>query len=240
MHLIRSGSIGLFVLLLCLPAVAQDRDAHSLIVPHVEDFELTGDGKNPVWEDVEWTDLRQNNNFEESRGLESKFKVAYSDHGIYVLFENTDRILNATIEGDFKRIWREDVVEVFFWPDEDVRSYFEYELSPLNYELVLLLLEDGGSWIPFGYHGSKRATRHLTSVTGGEKVSEGSITGWMAEFFIPYELMGNLLDEPPLSGDEWRANFYRIDYDDGQTHFTWKPVDRGFHELDNYGTIRFE
>ncbi|MEX1212460.1 MAG: carbohydrate-binding family 9-like protein [Balneolaceae bacterium] len=240
MHLIRIGFIGLFLLLLSIPAIAQDRNDQPLIVPHVVDFELTGDGQQSAWQEIEWAHLAQNDNFEKSQGLESRFKLAYSDHGIYVLFENTDRILSATIEADFKRIWREDVVELFFWPDEDVRSYFEYELSPLNYELVLLILEGGGSWIPFGYHGSNRATRHLTSVTGGEKISGGSITGWMAEFFIPYALMGNLLDEPPSSGDEWRANFYRIDYDDGQTHFAWQPVERSYHELDRYGTIRFE
>lgn len=240
MHLIRCGFIGLFLVLLCSPTIAQDRDDRALIVPYVDDFELTGDGQHPVWESIEWAHLAQNDNFEASQGLESKFKVAYSNHGIYVLFENSDRILNATIESDFKRIWMEDVVEVFFWPDESVRSYFEYELSPLNYELVLLILEGGGSWIPFGYHGSNRATRHRTSTMGGEKVSGGSITGWMAEFFIPYRLMGTLLDERPESGDEWRANFYRIDYDDGQTHFAWKPIERSYHELDRYGTIRFE
>lgn len=240
MHLIRCGFIGLFLALFCFPATAQERDEQTLIVPYVDDFELTGDGQHSVWEETDWAHLSQKDNLEESQGLESRFKLAYSKHGMYILFENSDRILNATIESDFKRIWKEDVVEVFFWPDESVRSYFEYELSPLNYELVLLFLEEGGSWIPFGYHGSKRATRHRTSVTGGEKVSGGSITGWMAEFFIPYRLMGPLLDKRPKSGDEWRANFYRIDYDDGQTHFAWQPVERSYHELDHYGTIRFE
>jgi len=36
------------------------------------------------------------------------------------------------------------------------------------------------------------------------------------------------------------ANFYRIDYDKGSNHWTWKPTSRSFHEYKKFGTIIFE
>ena len=41
--------------------------------------------------------------------------------------------------GDFLDLYNEDVVEVFLWPDESFPVYFEYEVSPLNYELPIII-----------------------------------------------------------------------------------------------------
>ena len=83
-------------------------------------------------------------------------------------------------------------------------------------------------------------TQHATSVTGGQKVSGGTVTGWMAEFFIPYKLLVPLNNVPPVSGTKWRANMYRIDYDNGTKYFAWQKIDKGFHEYNHFGTFIFE
>jgi len=73
------------------------------------------------------------------------------------------------------------------------------------------------------------------------KKSKASIAGWTAEFFIPYELLKPLLNVPPKAGASWRANFYRMDYDDGHvTGWNWAPVGRSFHEYQKFGTLVFE
>ena len=46
--------------------------------------------------------------------------------------------------------------------------------------------------------------------------SGGDITGWTAEVFVPYALLEPLGNVPPRPKTRWRANFYRVDYDDGQ------------------------
>jgi hypothetical protein len=78
-------------------------------------------------------------------------------------------------------------------------------------------------------------------VTGGTKKSGSAIAGWTAEIFIPCELLAPLPNVPPKAGTQWRANFYRMDYDDGRTtRWTWAPVGPSFHEFQKFGTLHFE
>jgi len=175
--------------------------------------------------------------------LATDFKVMHSDSGIYFLFRCQDEKLTATITADFEDLWHEDVVEVFLWPDQDFPIYFEYELSPLNYELPILVPNLGDElwgWQPWHYDGARR-TRHATSVQGGDKQSGASISGWMAEFFIPFELLSPLGNVPPQPGTRWRANLYRCDYDAGEVdRWEWQPIEKRFHEYQKFGTFVFE
>ncbi len=133
-------------------------------------------------------------------------------------------------------------MEVFLWPDERFPIYFEYEISPLDHELVLLVPNLDGQflgWTPWHYEGIHRI-RHATSVRGGEKGSLAVIEGWSAEFFIPFDLLAPLTNVPPKPGARWRANFYRCDFD-AEPHavWAWQPVEKRFHEFEKFGTLVF-
>ena len=117
----------------------------------------------------------------------------------------TDRTLTATMTEDFMDLWTEDVFEVFLWPDERHPVYFEYEISPLNKELAILVPNFGGQflgWRPWHYE-KERRIRKATTVAGGAKTSNAAIRGWRAEFFIPYALTswnkvyGNVYPDTP-------------------------------------------
>ena len=171
-----------------------------------------------------------------------KVKVIYSETGIYFLFDCKDQKLTSSMKADNLNLWEEDVVEVFLWTDEDFPVYFEYELSPLNYELPIIVPNYKGTflgWLPWHYEGDRK-TQHATSVVGGEKKSGSRVSGWIAEFFIPYKLLAPLNQVPPVSGTRWRANMYRIDYDSGSSHFAWQETNRSFHEYNKFGTFIFE
>jgi hypothetical protein len=90
-------------------------------------------------------------------------------------------------------------------------------------------------WRPWHYEG-ERKTRHSTHI---EK-KDGKVVSWTAEFFIPYKLLEPLRNVPPTKGMKWRANFYRIDYDKGQSSWTWKPITKNFHDYERFGTIIFD
>lgn len=215
---------------------------HELRVRPTEDFAVTGDGSNAAWKKTEWQSLA-------ARGVkgpahESKFKLLYSKTGIYVLFEGSDSKLTATMK-DGEHLWTEDVFEVFLQPSVKEPSYFEYEISPLGSELSLMVTHRDGKllrWQPWVFEeGAARATHRATAVTGGEKKSNAAISGWSAEIFIPYALLEPLHKLPPKPGDRWRANFYRVDHDDGhQTGWEWAPVGKSFHEFQRFGTLVFE
>jgi len=67
------------------------------------------------------------------------------------------------------------------------------------------------------------------------------VTAWTAEFFIPYTLLTPMTNVPPKNGSRWRANFYRIDHDMGETTWQWQEVrEENFHDYEKFGTIVFE
>jgi hypothetical protein len=212
-----------------------------LRIKEVEDFEVTGTGNHPAWASAEWTPLRKRQ--PDGHPYETRFKAVYSKTGVYVLMDGTDFKLTTTGRPDNANLWEEDVYEAFFWTDEGAPVYFEYEISPMNSELPILVSNNGGTfmgWLPW-YFLNDRKTRKATAVGGGKKVQGGPVSGWSAEFFIPFALLKGLKNVPPSAGTRWRANFYRMDHDGGKTtQWDWAPVGPSFHDYRNYGVLIFD
>jgi hypothetical protein len=230
---------GLIVLsLIGAQPAAQSRPR--LSVKPTEDFEVTGTGEHANWGRIAWSPLSRRE--PEGHAYDTRLKMLYSDTGLYFLMEGTDRTLTATMKEDFMDLWTEDVFEVFLWTDERFPVYFEYEISPFNRELAILIPNFGGQflgWRPWHYE-RDRVTRKATSVMGGPKQSQASIQGWRAEFFIPYTLLRPLQNVPPKAGTRWRGNFYRMDYDAGRrTRWEWARTEATFHEFEKFGYLLF-
>ncbi|MCA9058308.1 MAG: carbohydrate-binding family 9-like protein [Planctomycetaceae bacterium] len=221
--------------------VAQENTLPQITVRACEDFAVTGRGDSQEWDKADWVELNRR-----PRGkldYTARFRMLYSQTGVYVLFDGSDKKLTATMQEDFLDLWNEDVFECFFWPSEDHPVYFEYEISPLGYELPILVPNLDGrflGWRPWHYEGTRRVQKKV-SATGGTNASMADVTGWRAEVYIPYELLRPLHNVPPKSGTKWRANFYRVDYDQQQTTgWDWSRVGPSFHDTQNFGTIVFE
>lgn len=227
---------------LVLNIASADDDAKPIarIKPCI-DFEVDGHGSAKQWTKAEWITLEKR-----GRGqldYSARFKMLYSETGVYVLFDGTDSTVTASMTNDFDDLWNEDVFECFFWTKTDHPIYFEYEISPLGYELPILVPQLDGKflgWRPWHYEGKKK-TRKKVVIIDGEATSGGKASGWRAEVFIPYKLLEPLQNVPPKQGTEWKANFYRVDYDDKKTTaWSWAKVGRSFHDIKNFGTLVFE
>jgi len=220
--------------------LAANYDHDSITIKKCEDFKIAGDGLSVQWNSTNWINLPQQE--QNNASYLTKVKVLYSKTGIYFLFNCGDKKLTSTMKADNMNLYEEDVVEVFLWTDEDFPVYFEYELSPLNYELPIMVPNNKGNflgWLPWHYEGDRK-TQHATYITGGKKESGSNVSGWSAEFFIPYKLLTPLNHVPPASGTRWRANMYRIDYDNGEMSFSWQKTSGNFHEYNKFGTFIFE
>lgn len=223
--------------LIVFPFINRAQERKQLTVRHTMDFALTGDGKAETWRATDWIPM------EKQRGkatYETKAKLLYSDSGFYALFYCEDKKITATLHEDFADLYNEDVVELFLWTDESTPLYFEYELSPLNYELAIIVPNFDGDffgWRPWHYE-DNRVTRHEAKIIHDPQTNE--VKGWMAEFFIPYALLKPLRNVPPAKGMKWRINFYRIDYDDEYSNWVWQPIQKNFHDYERFGIIVFE
>jgi len=212
-----------------------DPKEDTLRVKHTADFEIRGDGSAANWNKAEWFELSKTTGIVTYK---TRVKMLYSDSGVYCLYDCEDNKITATLQEDFLDLWHEDVVEAFFWTDELNAIYFEYELSPLNYELPILVPNNNGKflgWRPWHYEGNRR-TKHATHINK----NGDAVTSWTAEFFIPYALLRPLNNVPPQKGSHWRANFYRIDHDNGKSSWEWQKVKINFHDYLLFGHLVFD
>jgi hypothetical protein len=222
-------------------ATAAEPAKPSMKVKLTEDFEVDGKGSAKAWESTPWTPLSIRP--DAGHDYKTQVKMLYSKKGLYLLMDGTDSKLSAKLTKDYEQLWTEDVYEAFFWTDEKHPIYFEYEISPLNYELPILVPNYDGKfmgWIPWMYDGGRK-TKKAIHIVEGKAESGADIKGWRAEVFIPYELLKPLPNTPPKAGTQWRANFYRMDYDGGKkSQWDWARVGPSFHEYQKYGTLIFE
>lgn len=217
----------------CTSKVMQDSGI--IHIKKTQDFLINGKGESEKWAQTSFIQLVQRKG---NKNYNSKFKILYSDIGIYCLYSLEDSLITSSLKEDFSDLYNEDVVEVFFWPNESSHIYFEYELSPYNYELPILVPNYDGTflgWRPWHYEGDRR-TKHAASI----QKTNGKISSWIAEFFIPYKLLTPLQNVPPKIGTVWRANFYRIDYDDKVSQWSWMPTRKNFHDYEKFGKIIFD
>ncbi|MEY3921796.1 MAG: hypothetical protein RL634_1557 [Bacteroidota bacterium] len=227
----------IFFSLLSTSAIAETafQDSGVLHIKKTTDFEINGKGDGKNWSQTPFVNLTHRKG---NKHYTSKFKMLYSENGVYCLYVSEDSMITSTLREDFADIYNEDVVEVFFWPNESSNIYFEYELSPYNYELPILVPNYEGKflgWRPWHYEGD-RLTKHSASIQS----KNGQTTSWIAEFFIPYKLLAPLQNVPPKSGTMWRANFYRIDYDDKTSQWSWMATRKNFHDYEKFGKIIFD
>ncbi|MBN2440802.1 MAG: carbohydrate-binding family 9-like protein [Spirochaetales bacterium] len=212
------------------------------IIQKVDDFVITGKGISRNWEKADWMILTALGHG--ALTYRTRAKALWSSSGIYFFFDCEDTLISCTKMKDFEELYLEDVIEIFLWPDENQYVYFEYQISPLGYELPLMVANNNGrfhGWLPFKYTNERRAL-FRTSVSGGEKKAKAEITGWQAELFIPFELLVGLRNQPPEPGVFWRVNFCRLDFDSSpKTQWSW-AVDNmidNFHSIHDFGRFIF-
>lgn len=241
---VASGAVASGVVASGAVAQAANPDS-SLVIKKTTDFKIDGEGSAANWATAKAFDItvqKGPNQSAPGKPFPTKVKILYSDKGIYFLFDCTDKKLTATITEDFGLLFKEDVVEVFLWPDTSLPIYLEYELSPLDYELPIIIANIKGkseAWKAWHYNDRNRV-QHATSAQGGQRKSMASVEGWKAEFFIPYTLMSPMVAGAPKSGTKWRGNFYRIDYDAETAYYSWQETGGSFHEFNKFGTLIFE
>lgn len=206
-----------------------------------DDFALGTAGAERAWARADWAELTHVGG---RRPMETRVRALWSERGIYVQFDCVDFCLSGALDRDGADLYTGDVAEIFLQPRRELPVYLEYELSPLDAELPLLVCNSGADfhgWLPFHYEGERRAV-HRTRVRGGRKEADAACEGWTAECFLPFALWTGVLERPPESGDVWAGNFFRIDYGaEGADRWAWASAcGTEFHDYRKFDRIRLE
>ena len=167
-------------------------------------------------------------------------QLLWDDHHLYVAFHCHDSdIWGVTTERD-QDIYNQEVVEVFVDADRDNHGYVEIEVSPLNAVLDLFMLyrddRQRGLW-DWDSEGLRTAV-----VVDGDPTRRGTADrSWTVEMAIPMSDFMTAPHLPPLPGDVWHLNLYRIDRGQkGDEYSAWSPPGRlNYHTPERFGRLVF-
>ena len=167
-------------------------------------------------------------------------RLLWDDSYLYIGFRCTDSRIYATLAGRGEHLWEEEVVEVFLDDDADEYSYAEFEVNPLNAILELYIIKRGEVWKQlWDWHSP--GMRAAVKVDGDPTNPDSTDRGWTAEIALPWEDFCTAPYLPPLPGDRWRMNLYRIDRSPaGDEYSAWSPPGRNaFHTPERFGWLIF-
>ena len=222
-------------------ATAADPPEKLMRVLRTDDFAVDGKGGAPAWQKAEWQPLQPRG--ASGSSAVTRVKMLYSSAGLYVLMDGEDRVLTATMTEDFLDLWNEDVFEFFLWPDERHPVYFEYEISPLGYELPILIPNFGGQflgWRPWHYDGKRRTQKAVAVRAARPRPGPGSPAGRRRCSFRT-TCSGLCRTCRRKAGCDGARTSTGWTTTSGQrSSWDWARVGRSFHEFEKFGTLVFE
>jgi len=198
---------------------------------------IDGNVHKQTWEWIKPVPLGDN------LGHEPRFKTwvktAWLDTHLYLAFWGEDNDAWSTYFHHDDPLYRQEVFEFFFSPNDDVGRYYEIEWNPND------AVFDG----KIEFHGEERRldtlwhAEGMRSIANIERKEDGSPKAWSCEAAIPFSCIDRL-EHAPRDGDRWRVNFFRIDmptHDYPQELYAWSPtLVANFHKPEAFGQLIFK
>jgi hypothetical protein len=157
----------------------------------------------------------------------------YDDDFLTVVFLAEDDEVVARYYGHDEPLWQEDVVEIFIAP-KGLTPYFEIEVNPLGTTF------DACIDSPDGIRATMKTDVAWTCEGLFAALRRDDARTAQIVIRLPFESLG----ATPKSGDEWRANFFRVDRSTvhGDDFSAWQPTLKtpaDFHVAAAFGALRF-
>ncbi len=195
-------------------------------------------------DDAAWN-IAKEGQFVSNDGSELRFKTTFKwiwdDKYLYGAFHVEDDDIWATITEYDGHLWEEEVVEFFIDADSSPKTYYEFEINPLNAILDLYLLNKylGRKDIYQLWKWDCVGLKSAVNVAGTVDNREDKDEYWDFEVAIPFDQIYTAPNVPPKAGDTWKIDFCRGERRDGKfIASSWSPP--AFHNPLSYGTIVFE
>lgn len=163
-------------------------------------------------------------------------KLLYDENNLYIAMAAQDKNIWATIEKHDADIFTEDVLEAFFKPSKTHPTYFEFEWSPNNVTLDLV--------VPGFRKEYESKAKSAVKIYGTLNDPEDTDKKWVVEVAIPFSAFNPPVDAP-TPGDQWTFILARYDYlvyknkEVFQLSATAKLSKASFHLWQEYETLVF-
>jgi len=219
-----------------LQAAAQPSSRPTYEVKRTDD-PIVVDGKldEPAWSNAPAITL-VNNSDGSASPIRTECKLLYDAKFIYFGFRDEDKNIWATMTKRDAHLWEEEVDEVFVQADPGQTSYIELEINPLGAIFDAFLLD---VLKPLHYESWNSEKLKWAVHVDGTVDGQPGDTEWTAEIALPFEDVVPAPHTPPLPGDRWRVNLYRIEKLPVPAKLAWSPTGKDFHVPAKFGEIVF-
>lgn len=209
---------------------------------------MDGRLSDPAWQTADVAALLRADTGQPGR-YRTTVRLLYDEACLFVGFQCEDTYVWGTYRERDAEIYTEECVEVFISPAGGMHQYYEINVSPLNTVFDACILnrrtQDGPAASRPVFLGlSQYDTPGLRTATAvdGELNRPGGARAWSAEYAIPFHALIGAPRVPPVPGDRWRANFFRIDApaESSPEYYAWSPTGIiDFHIPQRFGTLVF-
>jgi hypothetical protein len=196
-------------------------------------IKIDGDLYKEPWRDAKGDFLVETESASEAN-LSSEFKALWNEKFLYISFKCKDDYIKATMTEYNDKLYEEDVVEVFIDDNNDLKTYLEIEVNPLNAVLHYVINNN--------LKGKKFLYAKVDETLETATIFYEDIQEWHTEIAIPMEEFTTAANNPPISGDRWGINFYRIDRKENMEdeYSAWSATGKiDFHVPEKFGQLIF-
>ncbi|HEX3316051.1 MAG TPA: carbohydrate-binding family 9-like protein [Gemmataceae bacterium] len=261
--------IALMLLLSAVPLLAVFADRTAPAAPTLPDppgyvccrakhpIKIDGKLDDEAWADAAWSEpfVDIEGDAKPQPRFRTRMKMLWDDECLYIAAELEEPHLWATLTEHDSIIFLDHDFEMFLDPDGDNHNYAELELNAKNTTWDLMLTKPyraGGKALhAWEILGLKTAV-HLDGTLNDPRDVD---KGWTLEIAWPWRGLKELtsVKVPPANGDQWRANFSRVEWDlevvDGkyrkiknrpEHNWVWSPqgvID--LHRPERWGYVQF-
>ncbi len=176
------------------------------------------DGKldESIWHQTKWTDdfVDIEGNLKPKPRFRTHVRMLWDDEYFYFAAELEEPDIWANLTERDVVIFYDNDFEIFIDPDGDTHQYYEFELNAFNTVWDLLLIRpyrDGG---PAVNAWDIQELKTAVFIDGTTNQPSDKDRGWTVEVAMPWKILKECAhkDTPPKSGDQWRVNFSRVEW----------------------------
>ncbi|HVV01784.1 MAG TPA: carbohydrate-binding family 9-like protein [Verrucomicrobiae bacterium] len=235
-----------------MPAESIKKQVTAAIADYVVRHAETVPGMEPSWNDRAWeaASILEAGHFRpESSGHrpQTRARLLYDAAGLHGIYHVRDQYVRCLGTQYFDPVWKDSCVEFFAEP-QGAPGYFNFEFNCGGAFLCSYILDSRRA--PGGFRDFKKMPAEI-----GKKIQARSSlparvdpeiaepVEWTLRFFIPFGVIEHFAGPlGTISGQIWRANFYKCGDDTSHPHWaSWAPVDElNFHLPRCFGALRFE
>lgn len=172
----------------------------------------------------------------------TRARLLWDDRYLYFAAELEDSDLYGQVKEFNGTTWHDDVFELFFKPEADKLTYYEFQVNVLNTRLELFLPSRGAG----GYDRFAPSTRFgmesAVKLDGTLNDWKDKDKGWTVEGRIPWSAFV-ASGGRPKPGTKWRFALCRYDYsvayDRPDLSSTAPLTQPDFHRYEDYGELSF-